>query len=168
MNRPAPMPIHRATVLPAWLDYNGHMNDANYLMVFGYALDLFMEHVGIGEEARKRHDISLYTMQAHLSYVSELHADEPIRVETRVIDFDQKRVVLYYEMFRDAEPEVGPVAACESMNLHVVMAPAVKSAPFRPESFAAIAALAEDAKKLPPAKYAGRPIAIPRKVAAAS
>ncbi|MGE3967125.1 MAG: thioesterase family protein [Dongiaceae bacterium] len=162
----APLLIHRATVLPAWLDYNGHMNDANYLMVFGYGLDLFMDRVGIGEEDRKTHEISLYTMQAHLSYVSELHANEPIRVETRVLDFDQKRVVLYYEMFREEALAAGPVAACESMNLHVSTAPVVKSAAFRPESFAAISALADAAKALPPAKYAGRPIAIPRKAAA--
>jgi acyl-CoA thioester hydrolase len=162
----APLLIHRATVLPAWLDYNGHMNDANYLMVFGYGLDLFMDRVGIGEEDRKTHEISLYTMQAHLSYVSELHASEPIRVETRVLDFDQKRVVLYYEMFREEALAAGPVAACESMNLHVSTAPVVKSAAFRPESFAAISALADAAKTLPPAKYAGRPIAIPRKAAA--
>lgn len=167
MTQPGPMPVHRTVVKPEWLDYNGHLNDANYLMICGFALDLFMEHVGIGEGPRERHGISLYTMQAHLSYVSELHADEPIRVETRVLDFDQKRVVLYYEIFREKNPGEGPVAACESMNLHVVTRPEVKSAPFRPESFAAIAALAEDAKKLPPAKHAGRPIGIPRKVGAA-
>lgn len=168
MTHPGPMPVHRATVRPEWLDYNGHLNDANYLMICGFALDLFMEHVGLGEGPRARHGISLYTMQAHLTYVSELHADEPIRVETRVLDYDQKRVVLYYEIFREKGPEEGPVAACESMNLHVTTRPEVKSAPFRPETLAAIATLAEDAKRLPTAKYAGRPIAIPRKAAGAA
>ena len=167
MTHPGPMPIHRATVKREWLDYNGHMNDANYLMVCGFALDLFMEHVGLGEAARKEHGMSLYTLQAHLSYMRELREGDAIRVETRVLDFDDKRVVLYYEIFREKDAaDAGPVAACETMNLHVDMR-GPKSAQFLTPTMSRIDALAQDAKRLPPAKYAGRPIAIPRRTSSA-
>lgn len=166
MTHPGPMPIHRATVKPEWLDYNGHMNDANYLMVCGFALDLFMEHVGLGEAARKEHGMSLYTLQAHLSYIQELRAGDAIRVETRVLDFDDKRVVLYYEIFREKGGDAGPVAACETMNLHVDMR-GPKSALFLAPVMSRVDALAQDAKRLPAAKYSGRPIAIPRRTSSA-
>ena len=31
---PAPLVLHRTTVPPAWVDYNGHMSESCYLLVF--------------------------------------------------------------------------------------------------------------------------------------
>jgi len=33
----APIDIHRSTVLPEWLDWNGHMNVAFYVLAFDQA-----------------------------------------------------------------------------------------------------------------------------------
>jgi len=33
----APLDIHRSTVLPEWVDWNGHMNVAFYVMAFDQA-----------------------------------------------------------------------------------------------------------------------------------
>ena len=38
-------PIHRAAVRDEWLDYNGHLNEAYYVLIFSHATDalaLFM------------------------------------------------------------------------------------------------------------------------------
>ena len=42
----APLCLHRATVKPDWLDYNGHMNEAYYVLVFSNATDAFMDYAG--------------------------------------------------------------------------------------------------------------------------
>ena len=35
------------TVLPEWIDYNGHMNVSYYVLAFDRGVDAFMELIGI-------------------------------------------------------------------------------------------------------------------------
>ena len=37
-------------VLPDWVDYNGHLRDAFYLLIFSYATDALMEQIGTAEK----------------------------------------------------------------------------------------------------------------------
>jgi acyl-CoA thioesterase FadM len=43
MATPAPLQLHHTSVLPDWVDYNGHMNDTYYVLVFSQATDAFMD-----------------------------------------------------------------------------------------------------------------------------
>lgn len=36
---------YETPVLPEWVDYNGHLRDAFYLLVFSYATDALMAHI---------------------------------------------------------------------------------------------------------------------------
>ena len=45
---------HEATVLPEWIDHNGHMNLAYYVVVFDLAGDVLFDHIDIGLPFRKR------------------------------------------------------------------------------------------------------------------
>ena len=53
MTIPAPLELWRETVLPAWTDYNGHMNLAYYVLIFDHATDAFYDHVGLGRKYRE-------------------------------------------------------------------------------------------------------------------
>ena len=46
----APLQIHKGTVLPEWIDYNGHMNVAFYMLAFDQATDAFFDYLGMGEQ----------------------------------------------------------------------------------------------------------------------
>lgn len=50
------------TVRDEWIDYNGHLSEAFYVLVFGDATTNLMEHVGIDERYRTENDASLYTV----------------------------------------------------------------------------------------------------------
>ena len=49
---PAPLEAHEAVVRPEWIDGNGHMNLAYYVVVFDHATDVFCDRVGLGDAYR--------------------------------------------------------------------------------------------------------------------
>ena len=46
----APIECPLTRVNEDWIDYNGHMNMAYYLLVFDQRLDYIYDQIGIGEE----------------------------------------------------------------------------------------------------------------------
>ena len=44
---------YRKTVLPEWIDYNGHMQDAYYGLVFSKAVDALQDDVGFDQSYRQ-------------------------------------------------------------------------------------------------------------------
>ena len=48
----APLDIHRATVLPEWIDCNGHMNVGFYVVAFDKATDTLCNQFGVGWELK--------------------------------------------------------------------------------------------------------------------
>ena len=51
---PAPLALHACTVKPEWTDYNGHMTESAYLLVFGDSSDAFFRFIGIDEAYRAK------------------------------------------------------------------------------------------------------------------
>ena len=62
-----PLRLYETTVDPSWVDYNGHMTEARYGDVFGYATDAFLRHVGI-DDAYLEAGHSAYTVEGHIRY----------------------------------------------------------------------------------------------------
>ncbi len=120
----APLNLYQAEVLPAWVDYNGHMSDAFYLWAFGLAGDEFFKAIGV-DDSYRADGHSFYTAETHLNYFKEMHQGDALRVETHLIGFDEKRVHLFHRMF-DAENRLA--ATNETMLLNVATGPA-KAAP---------------------------------------
>lgn len=60
------LPLFRETVRPEWIDYNGHMSEAFYVLVFGYATDALMEGTGMGPACRESTGCSMYTVESHI------------------------------------------------------------------------------------------------------
>uniref|UniRef100_UPI0018E587F0 thioesterase family protein n=1 Tax=Nocardiopsis sp. TNDT3 TaxID=2249354 RepID=UPI0018E587F0 len=61
---------------PEWIDYNGHLSEAYYVLVFGFATDALMDRVGLDAAYRERSGRSLYTVEAHVRYLREVAADD--------------------------------------------------------------------------------------------
>src|SRR4028118_1415727 len=47
-------PTYRAEVGPEWVDYNGHLNEAHYLLIFSRATDALLDAGRRGGRARRR------------------------------------------------------------------------------------------------------------------
>ncbi|MFP3569673.1 thioesterase family protein [Paraburkholderia sp. SIMBA_030] len=154
------LPSYRDTVRAEWVDYNGHLRDAFYLLVFSFATDLLIDQIGLPDAVRKARSRSIYTLEAHINYLHEIKAGAQVRVDMRVLAHDAKRLHLYLEMFADDGAE--PVAAGEQMLLHVDTS-GPRAAPFDPDVEARVRALADAHAALPPARFAGRAIGLPVK-----
>ena len=46
------MIIYKTHVAPEWVDYNGHMNDAEYARVFSQACEALIDQIGFATAAR--------------------------------------------------------------------------------------------------------------------
>jgi acyl-CoA thioester hydrolase len=149
--------IYRNTVKREWVDYNGHLRDAFYMLIFSFATDAFMDRIGLDEAGRAARGRSLFTLEAHIAYLHEIKEGAQVRVEASVLAFDTKRVHLYMEMFEGEGAE--PVSASEQMLLHVDTTNAAKSAAFNTDVAARIQAMHTASIKT--ARYAGRVIGLP-------
>lgn len=112
----APLHLWEGRVLADWIDYNGHMSEAFYVLVFGYATDAFMDLIGMDESYRQRTSLSLYTVEAHVRYLSEVSEGESLRVSTQILATDSKRVHLFHHMYGPTDTSL---ATEEVMLLHV-------------------------------------------------
>jgi acyl-CoA thioester hydrolase len=114
---PARIADHTETVRPEWIDYNGHMNEAFYVLVFGHATDAMMIETGMDERYREESGCSLYTAEAHVRYRREVTEGAQLTVRTRVLGVDAKKVRLALEM-RTADSG-SAVATTELLMIHV-------------------------------------------------
>ena len=139
--------LHEAVVRSEWVDYNGHMNETYYVLIFGDATDALYDHIGLDDGARRRDNVSLYTVEAHIRYLIEAHDGEQLRIGTRILAHDEKRLRLHHTMVRARDGEA--LAVIELMALHVNKR-VVRAAPFLPEAAARISAVARTQASLPP------------------
>lgn len=109
------------TIENSWVDYNGHLRDAYYGLIFSFAVDHFMLDIGMDEHYRDTTGGTLYVVEDHRYYLREIHADARARVESSVLDNDSKRILLMQHLYTDTGSN--PCAVCESMQMHVVQHP---------------------------------------------
>ncbi|MDI5889982.1 thioesterase family protein [Halomonas rhizosphaerae] len=151
------MVILESRVAPEWVDYNGHMNDAEYARVFSLAVEALMDRIGLDAAGRARHGVTIYTLETHLCYRREAHEGQPLRVELTLLDRDAKRLHVFFELFDEA----GTLLATSEEMLMGIDSQAGRPAPFPAPIEAAIAALPHAARDAWPA-LAGRTIGIRR------
>jgi acyl-CoA thioester hydrolase len=155
-----PYPPYRATVAPEWIDYNGHMNVAYYVLAFDRATDQLFDHFGIGEAYRRTTHHSVFALEAHVTYERELRLGDEFEIATRVIDADRKRLHLFHSMTRSKDGELS--ATIEIMGLHVDMT-GPKSAELPDPVYAKVEALLAEHRLLPAPPQLGRKIGIRRR-----
>lgn len=114
-----------------WTDYNGHLNEAYYVLIFSHATDVFMKSIGIDPEAPERRTInSVYTLETHVRYLRECKEGDEVEVATRLIAFDAKRYHCLHEMYLSGSDQL--LATAEMVLLHIDMT-GPRSAPFPEE-----------------------------------
>jgi acyl-CoA thioester hydrolase len=158
MTGDTPLTIYRDVVRPEWVDYNGHLRDAFYLLIFSFATDALLDRIGLDDAARRERGRSVYTLEAHVNYLHEIKEGTHVRVDARVLAHDAKRLHLYLELF--AHGHDAAVSASEQMLLHVDTRDGPKAAPFDADVAARVAELHALQRDCAPPAYAGRVIAL--------
>jgi len=112
-----PFAQHHAEVLPAWIDYNGHMTEFRYLQVMSDAADCLLTYLGLSQ-AYVEAGFSIYTVETHIRHLAEAKLGEKITVATQIISADERKIRLWHSLKTEAGIEV---ATGEQMWLHVDM-----------------------------------------------
>jgi acyl-CoA thioester hydrolase len=148
----------RLTVNPAWIDLNGHMNQAYYSLLFDHGIGELMRRIGFGPEYVRTHRASTMTVESHVCFLREVFANDVVEVETRILAVDAKRVHIYAEMFH--ADEGWRSATSEWLTLHIDMN--VRRVTPWPDAFrSAFETLVAGSAKLPPPDRSGRRITLP-------
>ncbi len=154
----APFVAHTATVRPEWIDDNGHMNLAYYVVVFDHATDALWAAIDLDEPYKLRTGHGTFAVECHILYRSELVLGDTVRVATQILATDSKRIHLLHEMQRTDTGTV--VAQQELMLLHVDLRTR-RVAPFLADGASRIAEAAAAHAVLPRPDWVGRRVAMP-------
>jgi acyl-CoA thioesterase FadM len=104
-------------ILPEWIDYNGHLMDGYYLVAFSDATEGVLAGLGFGPAYLERTGCTIYTVEAHVTFRSEVSSDTPLSFATQIIDHDEKRIHVIHDM---VHTETGDrLATAELMFIHV-------------------------------------------------
>ena len=82
----APLDTHRSTVLPEWVDWNGHMNVAFYVTAFDQASGAFMRNMGLGRRYVDGKHGMTFVLETHVTYDREMKGGAPMRFTTQLLD----------------------------------------------------------------------------------
>lgn len=119
MNIEAPFLLHNEKVQPEWIDYNGHMNLAYYVLIFDHATDAFLDYVGMTEQFRNTQQSSTFAAELHVTYEQEISVGDEVKVTTQLLGFDEKRIHYFHHMYNKADERL--VATNELMSLYMDM-----------------------------------------------
>jgi acyl-CoA thioester hydrolase len=156
----APLVLHRGKIQRDWIDYNGHMNVAYYVLVFDNATDALLDFLGMDENYRSDTGFTTYVLETHVTYDRELKEKEPVRVHTQLLDFDAKRLHYFSQMYHDEEDFLA--ATTEIMLMHIDSR-GPKAVPMPGPVLERVEAVMAAHRGLPRPPQAGRVIAIRRR-----
>lgn len=106
--------LWRGTVLPEWLDYNGHMTEHRYLQAFGESSDALYAWLGV--DFNRAEDGAYYTLETHIRHRREVRLGAALRSATEVLGYDDKRLHLLHRLF-GGEGQL--LATGEHLAIHV-------------------------------------------------
>ena len=160
MRRGVTLPVLEATVVSEWVDYNGHMNDAAYAIVFSRSIDALMDRVGLDAAARKRTGQSLFTLKMMLHYFKEGREGDAFSVSCHLLEHDDKRMRVWLDM---TTPSGERLAASEQLLISVAQGEgSTRAVPWSFETKAALEALMKAQSGLPHPPEAGAGVALKR------
>ncbi len=152
-----PLDLHRETVRPEWIDYNGHMNVAYYLLAFDHATDAVLDHFGVGKAYAEGEGKSVFVVEAHLTYAREVTEGDGLRFSSRLLGADGKRLHLFHEMHHEEDGFLA--ATAEFMLVHVDLTER-RAIPFAPGTAERIARTAADHARLARPPQAGKAVGL--------
>jgi carnitine 3-dehydrogenase len=111
-----PLRMLDLSVLPAWIDYNGHMTEYRYVQVFSDTCDRLLLMIGMDSDYVAR-GCSYYTAETHTMQVGEISVNERIYSTAQVLLADAKRLHVFYCLHAATDDRL--LATTEAMYLHV-------------------------------------------------
>lgn len=112
----APLRLLELSVLPAWIDYNGHMTEFRYVQVFSDSCEALLRRVGMHDDYVTAGN-SWYTAETHNQFIDEVAVDEPMYTTAQVLFTDGKRLHVFYRLHASSDDRL--LATLEAMYLHV-------------------------------------------------
>ena len=119
--------IFETGVSEDWIDYNGHMTEYAYSLIFGKAIDVFITELGIGRSYCETTGRTVYTLAAQISFVREVTAGMSLEVDLMLLDMADDVIHVFQRMF-DTRHELK--ATYESVIAHVNQRPRPKVEPY--------------------------------------
>jgi len=111
---PKPLRLWRGSVLPDWLDYNGHMTEHRYLQVFGESSDALYERIGV--DMQNADAGAYYTLSTFITHLAECKLGTALESETEILGYDARFLHLFHRIF-DATGTA--LAEGEHLAIHV-------------------------------------------------
>ena len=150
---------HHLTVLPEWIDDNGHMNVAYYVLAFDRATDAVYEQIGLSWDYLEQQNHSLFTLAMNVDYHQEVFEGDLLRITTQLLACDNKRLHYFHRMHHGKEGFLSATNECLSMHISMETR---RSAPFSDETKRQLNQVMSQHKDLPWPEGAGRTIGLRR------
>jgi len=144
--------IASGKVLPEWIDINGHMNVAYYVLAFDLGVDTLWAQLGITDEYIETTQCSTFAVECHVTFQAELKEAEPYIVTSQILAYDEKRVHQFQRMYHAEDKYLA--ATAEWLNLHIDLT-SRRVKPWPESILSALQEVADRQGKLPMPKEAG-------------
>jgi len=87
----------------AWVDEAGRLRPAFYTAAFDGSIDRLKDVFGLDAAWRERHRRSTVALEARLTVLGPAWQDETLQIESRIVDFDAKRLHIAQVLARGEE-----------------------------------------------------------------
>ena len=113
------MSVHIDTrkIIKEWIDYNGHMNMAYYVLIFDQAWENILNKFQMGGEKAKESKRTTMVVETRTTYDSEVKEGDEVEVYVSYFDHDKKRLHLKCEMYEKKTKRLS--ATMENLSLYI-------------------------------------------------
>ena len=151
---------HNITLKPQWIDYNGHLNMAYYLVIFDEAADQYWEKLGFGNIYRQKTGFTTYAASCKIDYIKEIKPNAILDVKMAIRDASSKKFILWQGIYDENK---NLCASAETLTLHIDQnGDTPKVAPFPAQIFQNIENAYHQQSALQLPHLSGRPIEMTR------
>lgn len=117
MNARVPFSAYRCEVLPQWLDADGHMNIAYYVLAFDRATDAFLDNLQLGRGYATETGCEVTVLEMNVSYKRGPQVGSVLHIDTQLLEYNDKKLRIIHQMFHETNGAL--VASNELLLLHV-------------------------------------------------
>ncbi len=153
--------VSRGSVISDWIDINGHMNVAYYVLILDRAVDDLWARIGITDDYIREARGSTFAVESHVTWQRELKESEPYVVTSQLLAYDEKRIHQFQRMYHADEHYLA--ATGEWMNLHVNL-DTRRVSPWPEKTLSELAKLAAEQGPMPWPTEAGKKMQVKKPI----
>jgi acyl-CoA thioester hydrolase len=141
---------------PEWIDFNGHLNMAYYVVLFDWGVDEAQASVGLGVNYTETSGFTTFSAEFHIRYVRELPPGSTVYSTFRLLDVGPKAYHFCQELYH----EDGWLSATgEGISLHIDRS-GPKVAPYPAHVMQNLEAMLAEHRTLPVPDWVGRQMGV--------